>query len=72
MVNEGASCDPEPEAIGSFAEDGWLNELVATPCNMVVAAGIKAWSIKPGAVALDIFGIGTEDGRLLIFLCYEH
>ena len=47
-------------------------ELVATPCNMVVAVGIKAWSTKPGAVALAIFGIGTEDVRLLIFLYDEH
>lgn len=44
--------------------------LVATPCNKVVPRGTRTWSLKPGGGDLDMFGIGTEDSRLLILLCY--
>ena len=66
LTNNDASCNPEPEILGFVADDGWPMELCATPRTRFVALAFTTWSIKPG---LDMFGIGIEDSRLLIFLC---
>ena len=69
LTNNDASCNPEPEMLGFVAEDGWLVAVFASPCMTAVAVGWKTWAVKPGAGGLDILGIGTENSRLLIFLC---